>query len=226
MDGVLWFLGYPILIASDPRQPVVQGFKLLMRLAVHLWYYSFWFETAMAPTVNGGWFSLTVKTNYLLLIRPVFQLNNSVFPNDVTQYFRIWTERTDFSKSSTQLSLRYSCLLLGEISCFPSPTDPLLTPDPIFSRFFVSTFCSRTKFILHGLSGRNAVVLFVDVRARQTCKSRAKTPSLNNRKGWWWNGKHKMNTLYHLYATGNLNKGLFRVLLSHVEGIVYTYMYI
>jgi len=36
-------------------------------------------------------------------------------------------------------------------------------------------------------------------------------------------GKHKINTLCHLYATGNFDKSLF---LCFILRIVYTYMYV
>jgi len=67
-------------------------------------------ETAMAPTVNNGWQFITngkywKSFSKLLHIiqrrRPVFPLNDRIFPKDLTQYlsgYNPMIERTDFCR--------------------------------------------------------------------------------------------------------------------------------
>jgi len=66
-------------------------------------------ETAMVPTVNGGWQLFTDSKcgksfrklfHITQRLRPVFQLNDCVFPKDLTQYLSGYyplIERTSFS---------------------------------------------------------------------------------------------------------------------------------
>jgi len=82
--------------------------------------------TAKVPTGNRGWQLFTndkywKSFNKLFHItqrlRLVFQLNDCVFPKDLTQYltrYNTMIERIDLSRSVTQLSLIYSRWLVGE----------------------------------------------------------------------------------------------------------------
>ena len=92
----------------------------------------------------------------------------------------------------------------------------------IFSHFLVSIFCSRTQFIFHSLIARRqecsnvARVFFLDVRAQSNMafviyvlQFTSKNSIIKSWIGLMMDGKHKMNTLYHLFATGHLDKGLF-----------------
>ena len=108
----------------------------------------------------------------------------------------------------------------------------------IFPRLFVSIFWSRTKFIFHDLITRwqecsNVVRVFF----RCSCTSNmtfiihvlqitAKTPSLNPEKGWWWMRNIKLILCITYTLLSTWIKVCFHVLLSPVERIVYTYMYV
>jgi len=83
-------------------------------------------ETAMAPTINMGWQLFTNDKYWKYFsklfhntqrLRPVFQLNDSVFSKDLTQYlsrYNSMIEQTNFSRWMTQSSLSYSCWLVGD----------------------------------------------------------------------------------------------------------------
>jgi len=85
--------------------------------------------------------------------------------------------------------------------------------------------------------GRNAVMLHAS-SFKFSCTSnmafvmhvhqiKRKNSMIKSWKGLMMDGKHKMNTLYHLYAIGNLEKSLFSwVFLSDVERLFYIYLYV
>ena len=80
--------------------------------------------TAMAPIVNRGWQPFTNGKYWKSFsklfhikrrLRLVFQLNDYVFPTDLTQYWSGYNpmiERTHLSRRMTQLNLRFSCWLV------------------------------------------------------------------------------------------------------------------
>jgi len=94
--------------------------------------YSLGLETAMSPTVNSGWQPFTndkYRKSFSKLfhitrrLRLVFQLNDCVFPKDLAQYWSGYNpmiEQTNLSRWMTQLSLSYSCWLVGDFLAWVS----------------------------------------------------------------------------------------------------------
>jgi len=84
----------------------------------------------------------------------------------------------------------------------------------IFSRFLFPYFASGLNlyFTIWSPSGRNAVMLDASF-FRCSCTSNMTfvihVLQITSKNSIMVDGKHKINTLYHLYATGNLDKGLF-----------------